>query len=172
MGERVRTGGGTCAAAGALLFTLLLFKLVFTLLLFTLLFILLLFTLVFTLLLFTLLFMVVFTLLFMLLLTLLFTLLFTVVVVHNILVVHTVVVAVVPAFSASDFILSPLDPRNAHKLKVKIADLGNACWVVRAPPIPQWCQVTTDQSQPSSVCHSTNTLLRTSRPDSTELWRF
>lgn len=40
------------------------------------------------------------------------------------------------AFSASEFILSPLDPVNAHKLKVKIADLGNACWVVRcrAPP--------------------------------------
>lgn len=32
-------------------------------------------------------------------------------------------------FSASDFILSPLDPQNAHKLRVKIADLGNACWV-------------------------------------------
>uniref|UniRef100_A0A665TZF9 non-specific serine/threonine protein kinase n=1 Tax=Echeneis naucrates TaxID=173247 RepID=A0A665TZF9_ECHNA len=32
-------------------------------------------------------------------------------------------------FSASDFVLSPLDPRNADKLKVKIADLGNACWV-------------------------------------------
>ncbi|XP_068189307.1 SRSF protein kinase 3 isoform X1 [Antennarius striatus] len=31
--------------------------------------------------------------------------------------------------SASDFILSPLDPINAHKLRVKIADLGNACWV-------------------------------------------
>ncbi|CAF89912.1 unnamed protein product, partial [Tetraodon nigroviridis] len=35
------------------------------------------------------------------------------------------------AFSACDFLLSPLDPGNAHKLKVKIADLGNACWVVR-----------------------------------------
>ncbi|XP_053706581.1 SRSF protein kinase 3 isoform X2 [Synchiropus splendidus] len=33
------------------------------------------------------------------------------------------------AFSASDFVFSPLDPRNADKLKVKIADLGNACWV-------------------------------------------
>nr|XP_046252321.1 SRSF protein kinase 3 isoform X2 [Scatophagus argus] len=33
------------------------------------------------------------------------------------------------AFSASDFVLSPLDPLNAHKLRVKIADLGNACWV-------------------------------------------
>ncbi|XP_068454723.1 SRSF protein kinase 3 [Clinocottus analis] len=32
-------------------------------------------------------------------------------------------------FSASDFVLSPLDPQNAHKLRVKIADLGNACWV-------------------------------------------
>ncbi|XP_040008920.1 SRSF protein kinase 3 isoform X2 [Xiphias gladius] len=32
-------------------------------------------------------------------------------------------------FSASDFVLSPLDPQNATKLKVKIADLGNACWV-------------------------------------------
>ncbi|KAM9856060.1 SRSF protein kinase 3 [Aulostomus maculatus] len=32
-------------------------------------------------------------------------------------------------FSASDFILSPLEPQNADKLRVKIADLGNACWV-------------------------------------------
>ncbi|XP_037628601.1 SRSF protein kinase 3 isoform X1 [Sebastes umbrosus] len=32
-------------------------------------------------------------------------------------------------FSASDFVLSPLDPQNAHRLRVKIADLGNACWV-------------------------------------------
>uniref|UniRef100_A0A3Q3M747 non-specific serine/threonine protein kinase n=1 Tax=Mastacembelus armatus TaxID=205130 RepID=A0A3Q3M747_9TELE len=32
-------------------------------------------------------------------------------------------------FTASDFILSPLDPQNADKLRVKIADLGNACWV-------------------------------------------
>ncbi|KAK5909059.1 hypothetical protein CgunFtcFv8_017063 [Champsocephalus gunnari] len=31
--------------------------------------------------------------------------------------------------SASDFLLSPLDPLNAHSLRVKIADLGNACWV-------------------------------------------
>uniref|UniRef100_A0A669BL28 non-specific serine/threonine protein kinase n=1 Tax=Oreochromis niloticus TaxID=8128 RepID=A0A669BL28_ORENI len=30
---------------------------------------------------------------------------------------------------ASDFVLSPLDPRNADKIRVKIADLGNACWV-------------------------------------------
>ncbi|XP_028265436.1 SRSF protein kinase 3 isoform X2 [Parambassis ranga] len=33
------------------------------------------------------------------------------------------------AFSASDFVLSPLDPQNAGQLRVKIADLGNACWV-------------------------------------------
>ncbi|XP_056131485.1 SRSF protein kinase 3 [Lampris incognitus] len=32
-------------------------------------------------------------------------------------------------FSAADFLISPLDPRNANKLRVKIADLGNACWV-------------------------------------------
>ncbi|XP_070695438.1 SRSF protein kinase 3 [Pempheris klunzingeri] len=31
--------------------------------------------------------------------------------------------------SASDFVVSPLDPLNADRLKVKIADLGNACWV-------------------------------------------
>ncbi|XP_063738621.1 SRSF protein kinase 3 isoform X3 [Eleginops maclovinus] len=31
--------------------------------------------------------------------------------------------------SASDFVLSPLDPHNAQRLRVKIADLGNACWV-------------------------------------------
>ncbi|XP_072305490.1 SRSF protein kinase 3 [Eucyclogobius newberryi] len=32
-------------------------------------------------------------------------------------------------FTASDFVLSPLDPQNADKIQVKIADLGNACWV-------------------------------------------
>ncbi|XP_061603973.1 SRSF protein kinase 3 isoform X2 [Phyllopteryx taeniolatus] len=32
-------------------------------------------------------------------------------------------------FCASDFVVSPLDPHNADKLQVKIADLGNACWV-------------------------------------------
>ncbi|XP_054464464.1 SRSF protein kinase 3 [Anoplopoma fimbria] len=32
-------------------------------------------------------------------------------------------------FSSSDFVLSPLDPLNALTLRVKIADLGNACWV-------------------------------------------
>ncbi|CAI9603545.1 unnamed protein product [Staurois parvus] len=30
---------------------------------------------------------------------------------------------------ASDFLLNPLDPQNADKIKVKVADLGNACWV-------------------------------------------
>ncbi|XP_061591137.1 SRSF protein kinase 3 isoform X2 [Cololabis saira] len=32
-------------------------------------------------------------------------------------------------FSSSDFVINPLDPQNADKLRVKIADLGNACWV-------------------------------------------
>ncbi|KAM6977719.1 SRSF protein kinase 3 [Aplochiton taeniatus] len=32
-------------------------------------------------------------------------------------------------FNAADFLISPLDPRNADKLRIKIADLGNACWV-------------------------------------------
>lgn len=27
--------------------------------------------------------------------------------------------------------MNPLEPLNADKLQVKIADLGNACWVVR-----------------------------------------
>lgn len=27
-------------------------------------------------------------------------------------------------------LVNPLDPLNADKLQVKIADLGNACWVV------------------------------------------
>lgn len=31
--------------------------------------------------------------------------------------------------TASDFLLNPLEPQNADKIKVKIADLGNACWV-------------------------------------------
>ncbi|KAM9305155.1 SRSF protein kinase 1-like [Gastrophryne carolinensis] len=31
--------------------------------------------------------------------------------------------------SPVDFLLNPLDPQNAEKIKVKVADLGNACWV-------------------------------------------
>uniref|UniRef100_A0A673JWS4 non-specific serine/threonine protein kinase n=1 Tax=Sinocyclocheilus rhinocerous TaxID=307959 RepID=A0A673JWS4_9TELE len=30
---------------------------------------------------------------------------------------------------ATDLLVNPLDPRNADVLRVKIADLGNACWV-------------------------------------------
>lgn len=32
---------------------------------------------------------------------------------------------------AGDLLVNPLEPLNAEKIKVKIADLGNACWVVR-----------------------------------------
>lgn len=32
--------------------------------------------------------------------------------------------------SAGNMLVNPLDPLNADKLQVKIADLGNACWVV------------------------------------------
>ncbi|KAJ8393497.1 hypothetical protein AAFF_G00059700 [Aldrovandia affinis] len=32
-------------------------------------------------------------------------------------------------FSAADFLVNPLDPLNADKIRIKIADLGNACWV-------------------------------------------
>ncbi|XP_076414499.1 SRSF protein kinase 1 isoform X2 [Peromyscus maniculatus bairdii] len=32
-------------------------------------------------------------------------------------------------FTAGNFLINPLEPKNAEKLKVKIADLGNACWV-------------------------------------------
>ncbi|KAL6459270.1 hypothetical protein MHYP_G00327420 [Metynnis hypsauchen] len=32
-------------------------------------------------------------------------------------------------FSAADFLVNPLDPQNADKICIKIADLGNACWV-------------------------------------------
>ncbi|TFJ96051.1 ADP-ribosylation factor 6 [Platysternon megacephalum] len=32
-------------------------------------------------------------------------------------------------FSASEFLVNPLDPQNADRIQVKIADLGNACWV-------------------------------------------
>ncbi|XP_062891485.1 SRSF protein kinase 3 isoform X1 [Mobula hypostoma] len=35
------------------------------------------------------------------------------------------------SFSASDFLMNPLDPRNAGNIRVKIADLGNACWVYK-----------------------------------------
>lgn len=31
---------------------------------------------------------------------------------------------------AADLLVNPLDPRNADNIRVKIADLGNACWVV------------------------------------------
>lgn len=31
--------------------------------------------------------------------------------------------------TAGNFLINPLEPKNAEKLKVKIADLGNACWV-------------------------------------------
>ncbi|XP_045150785.1 SRSF protein kinase 1 isoform X2 [Echinops telfairi] len=31
--------------------------------------------------------------------------------------------------SAGNFLVNPLEPKNAEKLQVKIADLGNACWV-------------------------------------------
>ncbi|XP_057213076.1 SRSF protein kinase 3 [Triplophysa rosa] len=33
------------------------------------------------------------------------------------------------SFSAADFLVNPLDPQNADKIHIKIADLGNACWV-------------------------------------------
>ncbi|XP_044856554.1 LOW QUALITY PROTEIN: SRSF protein kinase 3, partial [Mauremys mutica] len=32
-------------------------------------------------------------------------------------------------FSAAQFLVNPLDPHNADRIRVKIADLGNACWV-------------------------------------------
>ncbi|XP_043936045.1 SRSF protein kinase 3 [Protopterus annectens] len=35
------------------------------------------------------------------------------------------------SFCSADFLLNPLDPLNASKIKIKIADLGNACWVHR-----------------------------------------
>ncbi|XP_064415304.1 SRSF protein kinase 3 isoform X2 [Latimeria chalumnae] len=33
------------------------------------------------------------------------------------------------SFSAADFLVNLLEPQNADKIKIKIADLGNACWV-------------------------------------------
>ncbi|XP_063064805.1 SRSF protein kinase 3 [Engraulis encrasicolus] len=33
------------------------------------------------------------------------------------------------SYSAADFLVNPLDPQNADKITIKIADLGNACWV-------------------------------------------
>ncbi|TTB56407.1 SRSF protein kinase 3 [Bagarius yarrelli] len=33
------------------------------------------------------------------------------------------------SFSAADFLVNPLEPQNANKISIKIADLGNACWV-------------------------------------------
>lgn len=34
--------------------------------------------------------------------------------------------------TAGSLLVNPLDPLNADSIKVKIADLGNACWVVRS----------------------------------------
>uniref|UniRef100_A0A8C9UYF8 non-specific serine/threonine protein kinase n=2 Tax=Scleropages formosus TaxID=113540 RepID=A0A8C9UYF8_SCLFO len=34
-------------------------------------------------------------------------------------------------FRANEFLVNPLDPQNADKIRVKIADLGNACWVYK-----------------------------------------
>ncbi|KAM4024869.1 SRSF protein kinase 1-like [Anomaloglossus baeobatrachus] len=31
--------------------------------------------------------------------------------------------------TAADFLINPLEPQNADKIRVKVADLGNACWV-------------------------------------------
>ncbi|XP_030641022.1 SRSF protein kinase 3 [Chanos chanos] len=33
------------------------------------------------------------------------------------------------AYSAADFLVNPLEAQNADKIRIKIADLGNACWV-------------------------------------------
>ncbi|TRY72837.1 hypothetical protein DNTS_009528 [Danionella cerebrum] len=33
------------------------------------------------------------------------------------------------SYSAADFLVNPLDIQNADKISIKIADLGNACWV-------------------------------------------
>ncbi|XP_051950768.1 SRSF protein kinase 3 [Xyrauchen texanus] len=33
------------------------------------------------------------------------------------------------SYSAADFLVNPLEPQNADKIRIKIADLGNACWV-------------------------------------------
>ncbi|XP_073495918.1 SRSF protein kinase 3 isoform X2 [Phyllobates terribilis] len=33
------------------------------------------------------------------------------------------------SLKAADFLTNPLDPQNADKISVKLADLGNACWV-------------------------------------------
>uniref|UniRef100_A0A4W4EZ36 non-specific serine/threonine protein kinase n=1 Tax=Electrophorus electricus TaxID=8005 RepID=A0A4W4EZ36_ELEEL len=36
---------------------------------------------------------------------------------------------VIAKLSAGNFLVNPLEPQNSDKIKVKIADLGNACWV-------------------------------------------
>lgn len=35
-----------------------------------------------------------------------------------------------PPGASGSLLVNPLEPVNAEKLQVKIADLGNACWVV------------------------------------------
>ncbi|KAB1276738.1 SRSF protein kinase 2 [Camelus dromedarius] len=40
---------------------------------------------------------------------------------------------------AADLLVNPLDPRNADKIRVKIADLGNACWVQNPETLLAYC---------------------------------
>lgn len=76
--------------------------------------------------------------------------------------------------NSSDLIISPLDPQNADRIRVKIADLGNACWVVRRPDRCLVVVLLAFKFHTWSDCFSpsTNTSRRTFRPGSTELWRF
>lgn len=46
---------------------------------------------------------------------------------------HTSALPPTAPFGASNLLVNPLEPQNADKIKVKIADLGNACWVVGDP---------------------------------------
>uniref|UniRef100_A0A4W4EWF1 non-specific serine/threonine protein kinase n=1 Tax=Electrophorus electricus TaxID=8005 RepID=A0A4W4EWF1_ELEEL len=46
---------------------------------------------------------------------------------HNCLIVP--VTPLTAKLSAGNFLVNPLEPQNSDKIKVKIADLGNACWV-------------------------------------------
>uniref|UniRef100_A0A2I3GKH7 non-specific serine/threonine protein kinase n=1 Tax=Nomascus leucogenys TaxID=61853 RepID=A0A2I3GKH7_NOMLE len=57
-------------------------------------------------------------------------------------------------FGASNLLVNPLEPQNADKIKIKIADLGNACWVTSGAR-PAWyarpgCPVPRATSPPAS----------------------
>uniref|UniRef100_A0A3B4AJV4 non-specific serine/threonine protein kinase n=1 Tax=Periophthalmus magnuspinnatus TaxID=409849 RepID=A0A3B4AJV4_9GOBI len=50
--------------------------------------------------------------------------------------------SVLGKLSAGSLLVNPLEPLNADKIRVKIADLGNACWVVKCFTVVLLCRQT------------------------------